>query len=504
MDLLPAHGLRPPAPAAGHRPGRDVRRDRAAGRGGRRRVEPRDRPGGGQPRGRDRGAARVAVPARAAVGPRRRAALPALLGLGPRRRSGGARRAPGPGPRVRPPRRPGGVGFVTLAATFARYIDRADQIVTVTIYPAICAIRGRTAALAELFVRSNRATLLWTLPAAAGIVLFAGDLVDHVLGRAWDRRVGLIQGLAVAAALQQLGFNWFSFYRAHGDSRPGAVEAVVGAVAFLALAVPGLLAAGFDRVRRRALRRRCSSSSACARATSARCCRRSGRATCSPAPSCRPLLGVGAVVALRLALWLVRRRRAAALAEVALFAAVVVARALRLERDLLARARRRPRGRGALAAPRRSPARRTATAVSAGISQSQSTPACSAQARTAAAGPAARTRSERDRPPRRGDDPGERTAASSARPTRPSSAAVSSRASARPARARRSCARAATRRRSRPRPMPSSGWSAATSQRDAPSSASGCCPRARQPRADAPPKAASREGPPRSARTAAA
>ena len=50
----------------------------------------------------------------------------------------------------------------------------------------------------------------------------------------------LLQGLAVATALQQLGFNWFSFYRARGDSRPQAVEAAVMAAAFLAFAVPGL------------------------------------------------------------------------------------------------------------------------------------------------------------------------------------------------------------------------------------------------------------------------
>ena len=37
------------------------------------------------------------------------------------------------------------VGFVTLAATLSRYVDRADQIVTATIYPAICAIRGQHA-----------------------------------------------------------------------------------------------------------------------------------------------------------------------------------------------------------------------------------------------------------------------------------------------------------------------------------------------------------------------
>ena len=82
--------------------------------------------------------------------------------------------------------------------------------------------------------------MIWSVPFCAGIVLFAPDLVEFVLGDEWEPAVVLLQGLAVATALQQLGFNWFSFYRARGDSRPQAVEAGVMAVAFLALAVPGL------------------------------------------------------------------------------------------------------------------------------------------------------------------------------------------------------------------------------------------------------------------------
>ena len=93
-------------------------------------------------------------------------------------------------------------------------------------------------------MRSNRATLLWVLPACAGAVLFAGDLITFVLGDEWRPARGLIQGLAVATAIGQLGFNWFSFYRAHERTRPPAVEALVAAVAFCALAVPGLAIAG--------------------------------------------------------------------------------------------------------------------------------------------------------------------------------------------------------------------------------------------------------------------
>ena len=110
-------------------------------------------------------------------------------------------------------------GFITLAVTLTRYVDRADQIVTSSIYPAICAIQDRPDAQEELFVKSNRATLAWVLPFSAGVVLFAPDLVSLVLGDRWQPAVVLLQGLAVAGAIQQLGFNWFSFYRARGETR---------------------------------------------------------------------------------------------------------------------------------------------------------------------------------------------------------------------------------------------------------------------------------------------
>ncbi len=135
-------------------------------------------------------------------------------------------------------------GFITLAATLTRYADRADQIVATTIYPAICAIADRPDTQRELFVKSSRVTMIWAVPFCAGLALFAADLVEHVLGSEWEPAVLLIQGLAVAAALQQVGYGWFSFYRARGDSRPQAVESAVMAGAFLGLALPGLVLYG--------------------------------------------------------------------------------------------------------------------------------------------------------------------------------------------------------------------------------------------------------------------
>jgi O-antigen/teichoic acid export membrane protein len=225
-------------------------------------------------------------------------------------------------------------GFITLAVTLTRYIDRADQIVTATIYPAICAIQGQRRALEEMYLKSNRATLLWVLPYAVGVVLFAPDLVHFVLGAKWEPAVVLLQGLAVVGAITQLGFNWFSFFRAHGETRPPAVEAVAGAVAFLALAPAGLLIDGFDGF----VFARIAAALVpfCVRGVFVRRLLPDVRYRQIIAPTLVPIvLATIAVMALRLALWGDRRTVAQALGEAVLFVAVYAAIALRRERVLV-------------------------------------------------------------------------------------------------------------------------------------------------------------------------
>ena len=111
-------------------------------------------------------------------------------------------------------------------------------------YPAIVRVRERTEVLEEAFVKSNRLALMWAFPFGAGLALFGADLVHFVLGEEWEPAVVLIGGLAVVTALQQLGYNWFSFYRARGEPWPQAVESAAFAGAFAAFAVPGALLGG--------------------------------------------------------------------------------------------------------------------------------------------------------------------------------------------------------------------------------------------------------------------
>jgi O-antigen/teichoic acid export membrane protein len=226
------------------------------------------------------------------------------------------------------------VGYVTLAYTLTRYADRADHVVASTIYPAICAVRDQIQTLEEIFVKSNRAAMIWSVPFCAGIVLFAPDLVSFVLGDKWEPAVVLLQGLAVATALQQLGFNWFSFYRARGESKPQAVEAAVMAAGFLAFAVPGLAlwgATGF--VVGRGL---VSLAMLLVRARYVHRLLPGVRLWMLGLRGGAPVVaGAAAAVALRLVLWGGERPLWQVLCELALFLGVTAVTTRRLERDLL-------------------------------------------------------------------------------------------------------------------------------------------------------------------------
>lgn len=138
------------------------------------------------------------------------------------------------------------VAAITLAVTISIYVARMDDVVTNTLYPAICAARDRVEVLYEAFSKSNRMALLWGLPAGVGIALFAPDLVHFVLGHKWDYAIGVIQVFGLIAGMNQIGFNWSAFYRAIGRSRPIAASAVVTVITTLGIAVPLLVTHGLD------------------------------------------------------------------------------------------------------------------------------------------------------------------------------------------------------------------------------------------------------------------
>jgi O-antigen/teichoic acid export membrane protein len=136
------------------------------------------------------------------------------------------------------------VGAITLATSVASYTKRVDDIVTQALYPAICAVKDRGEVLFEAFSKSNRLALIWGFPCGVGLALFGGDIVHFVLGADWEHAIPLVQVLGLAAAVDQIGFNWTAFARARGETRPLAVAGVAGMVVVSAVAVPLLMSHG--------------------------------------------------------------------------------------------------------------------------------------------------------------------------------------------------------------------------------------------------------------------
>jgi PST family polysaccharide transporter len=130
------------------------------------------------------------------------------------------------------------VAGIALANSIAMFTTRADDLVTTSMYPAVCRVKDRADLLFEAFWKSNRLALLWATPLGVAAALFAGDFVHHVIGEKWRFAVPLIAAYGLTAVVNQIAFNWTAFFRARGDTRPIAVGSAINLAAVLAIAVP--------------------------------------------------------------------------------------------------------------------------------------------------------------------------------------------------------------------------------------------------------------------------
>lgn len=138
------------------------------------------------------------------------------------------------------------IGAIALTYQITGYTRRIDDVVTHALYPAICAVKDRRDLLFESFSKSNRLAVLWGFPVGVGASLFAGELVDLVLGKQWELAVPLIQVLGLTAAIDQIGFNWTAFAKARAETRILAVQSGLAFVAVLGVGVPLLFLEGLS------------------------------------------------------------------------------------------------------------------------------------------------------------------------------------------------------------------------------------------------------------------
>ena len=137
-----------------------------------------------------------------------------------------------------------GLGAFTLVGNIVQFTDQADAIVTDTLYPAVCAVRDRVELLSEVFVKSNRLSLMWAVPFGVGMTLFAADLVRFVLGARWEPAVPLLEIMGLVTAIHHVGYNWPAFFMARGRTWAIALGAVIPAAVVAGAGVPLMFSAG--------------------------------------------------------------------------------------------------------------------------------------------------------------------------------------------------------------------------------------------------------------------
>jgi O-antigen/teichoic acid export membrane protein len=136
------------------------------------------------------------------------------------------------------------IGVIALADNVAAFAERADDVVTGALYPAICAVRDRTDLLYESLVKSNRLALMWAVPFGIALTLFASDLVRFGIGERWHSAIVVLEVFGATAAVNHIAFNWTAYFRARAETRPIAVVTVLATAAFLLVGIPLLLLDG--------------------------------------------------------------------------------------------------------------------------------------------------------------------------------------------------------------------------------------------------------------------
>jgi len=137
-----------------------------------------------------------------------------------------------------------GIGAIGLATTIASFAGRVDGIVSQTLYPAICAVAHRADLLAETFVKSNRIALMWSLPFAVGLALFASDFVHFIIGERWRAAVPLLIAIGLTVGFTQIAFNWAMYMRATNRTRPIFTLSVLELVSFAVITLPAIFLFG--------------------------------------------------------------------------------------------------------------------------------------------------------------------------------------------------------------------------------------------------------------------
>ena len=130
------------------------------------------------------------------------------------------------------------LGYYSLAYRFMRLLrDSVSRLISRVLFPKLSELQNDDNKLAKAFLRTVCGVALFTFPAAIGLALLAGPLVEAFLGTKWMPAVPAISSLAIVGAIQSLtvlsGPIYLAKQRADWMFRWGIVVSIAYVLAFL-------------------------------------------------------------------------------------------------------------------------------------------------------------------------------------------------------------------------------------------------------------------------------
>lgn len=130
------------------------------------------------------------------------------------------------------------LGYYSLAYRFMRLLrDSVSRLISRVLFPKLSELQDDDNKLAKAFLRTVCGVALFTFPAAIGLALLAGPLVEAFLGTKWMPAVPAISSLAIVGAIQSLtvlsGPIYLAKQRADWMFRWGIVVSIAYVLAFL-------------------------------------------------------------------------------------------------------------------------------------------------------------------------------------------------------------------------------------------------------------------------------
>lgn len=139
------------------------------------------------------------------------------------------------------------VGAIAFASNLVFITQKLDEAVNSVMLPTAANARDNQPLLREAFEKANRAGLAWAMPMAAGLIIFAPDLLPKIMGgRDWHTAVPVVQWFAASMAIGHLGMNWWQFELIAENRRPIAYSGLLTLGTFLVAQAPLIMFLGLN------------------------------------------------------------------------------------------------------------------------------------------------------------------------------------------------------------------------------------------------------------------